>query len=160
MFLKFVDAPSRALIGMSLPMNLIHNRTSDLWRAFMPRRREITGAIGNDLFSVQVYDPMGYRDPFQTSTNFTKWAAAQVEENTVPPTGMATLLLPPGKYAVFLHRGAALTAQDTSRYIAGVWLPASGMVLDARPHFEILGDKYRNNEPASEEEIWIPVCNY
>jgi len=25
------------------------------------------------------------------------------------------------------------------------------------PRIEILGEKYRNNDPDSEEEIWIPV---
>jgi AraC family transcriptional regulator len=42
-------------------------------------------------------------------------------------------------------------------YIFTRWLPASGYQLDNRPHFEILGDKYKNNDPESEEEIWIPV---
>jgi len=29
--------------------------------------------------------------------------------------------------------------------------------LDNRPHFEVLGEKYKNGDPESEEEIWIPV---
>jgi AraC family transcriptional regulator len=29
--------------------------------------------------------------------------------------------------------------------------------LDNRPHFEILGEKYKNESPDSEEELWIPV---
>jgi predicted transcriptional regulator YdeE len=29
--------------------------------------------------------------------------------------------------------------------------------IDNRPHFEVLGDKYKNNDPSSEEEIWIPI---
>jgi AraC family transcriptional regulator len=29
------------------------------------------------------------------------------------------------------------------------------MFCDDRPHFEILGDKYKNDHPDSEEEIWI-----
>jgi hypothetical protein len=29
--------------------------------------------------------------------------------------------------------------------------------LDDRPHFEVLGSKYRNNDPESEEETWIPT---
>jgi AraC family transcriptional regulator len=29
--------------------------------------------------------------------------------------------------------------------------------LAARPHMELLGEKYRNNDPHSEEEIWIPI---
>lgn len=37
------------------------------------------------------------------------------------------------------------------------WLPASDYNLDNRPHFEVLGEKYKNNDPTSEEEIWIPI---
>jgi AraC family transcriptional regulator len=37
------------------------------------------------------------------------------------------------------------------------WLPASGYELDDRPHFEILGERYKNNDPDSEEELWFPV---
>ena len=29
--------------------------------------------------------------------------------------------------------------------------------FDNRPQFEILGEKYKNNAPDSEEEIWIPI---
>jgi AraC family transcriptional regulator len=36
-------------------------------------------------------------------------------------------------------------------------LPASGYELDDRPHFEILGERYKNNDPDSEEELWFPV---
>jgi AraC family transcriptional regulator len=36
-------------------------------------------------------------------------------------------------------------------------VPASNYDLDDRPHFEILGDKYKNGDPNSEEDIWIPI---
>jgi len=36
-------------------------------------------------------------------------------------------------------------------------VPSSDYELDNRPQFEILGQKYKNNDPSSEEEIWIPV---
>jgi AraC family transcriptional regulator len=39
----------------------------------------------------------------------------------------------------------------------GTWLPGSDFVLDTRPHFEVLGDQYKNNDTTSEEEIWIPI---
>ncbi|MGK2861531.1 MAG: GyrI-like domain-containing protein [Chitinophagaceae bacterium] len=42
-------------------------------------------------------------------------------------------------------------------YIFNTWLPPSGYDLDNRPHFEILGEKYKNDDPLSEEEIWIPI---
>lgn len=39
------------------------------------------------------------------------------------------------------------------------WLPKSDYELDERPHFEILDEKYKNDDPNSEEEIWIPIRN-
>jgi predicted transcriptional regulator YdeE len=53
-------------------------------------------------------------------------------------------------------------AFDTiQNYIYTEWLPASNYELDNRPQFEILGVKYKTNDPNSEEEIWIPIgqCN-
>ena len=72
------------------------------------------------------------------------------------PEGFTTLLLAEGLYAVFHYKGLNT---DTSifQYIYGVWLPSSSYVLDNRPHFEVLGEKYKNNDVNSEEEIWIPI---
>ena len=69
---------------------------------------------------------------------------------------METFTLPVGLYGVFDHKGLS---NDNSifQYIFGTWLPNSTYQLDNRPHFEILGEKYRNNDPASEEEIWVPI---
>jgi AraC family transcriptional regulator len=56
-----------------------------------------------------------------------------------------------------LHKGAASTGQKIFQYIFETWLPNSGYLLDNRPHFEILGAKYKNEDPDSEEELWIPI---
>jgi AraC family transcriptional regulator len=61
-----------------------------------------------------------------------------------------------GLYAVFNYKGLN-TDNRIFIHIFTEWLPSSGYVLDERPHFEILGEKYKNNDPESEEEIWIPV---
>ncbi|WP_371811654.1 GyrI-like domain-containing protein [Flavobacterium sp. M31R6] len=37
------------------------------------------------------------------------------------------------------------------------WIPNSKYDLDHRPHFEILGAKYKKDDPNSEEEIWVPI---
>ncbi|RYE38364.1 MAG: GyrI-like domain-containing protein, partial [Sphingobacteriales bacterium] len=37
------------------------------------------------------------------------------------------------------------------------WLPNSAYELDDRPHFELLGSKYKNDDAESEEEIFVPV---
>ena len=69
---------------------------------------------------------------------------------------METFLLEGGLYAVFIHRGSS-TDTSTFHYIFSTWLPKSNYILDSRPHFEVLGEKYKNGDPDSEEEIWIPI---
>jgi AraC family transcriptional regulator len=66
------------------------------------------------------------------------------------------LEIPPGTYAVFHYKGLS---SDSSvwRYIYNEWLPNSPWELDHRPHFERLGAKYKNEDPNSEEDIYIPV---
>jgi AraC family transcriptional regulator len=80
----------------------------------------------------------------------------EVDIETQIPEGMETLTIPGGMYAVFHYKGLST---DTSifEYIFKTWLPSSGYVLDDRPHFERLGEKYKNGDPNSEEDIFIPV---
>jgi AraC family transcriptional regulator len=153
---KIETLKEKKLIGKRLRMSLSKNRTGELWRSFMLKRKEITNNIGTELYSMQVYDP-SYFSNFNPNTEFEKWAATEVVNFDVVPDEMETVLLPEGLYAVFLHKGAASTAPETFRYIFGTWLPGSDYLLDNRPHFELLGEKYKNDDPDSEEEIWIPV---
>jgi AraC family transcriptional regulator len=146
---------AKKLVGMRLRMSLTSNKTGELWRSFMPRRKEITNNLSNDLFSLQVY-PSTYFDSFDASREFEKWALIEVTDFEHIPSGMEAFELTGGLYAVFLHRGSSRD-NSTFHYIFNTWLPASGYVLDNRPHFEILGANYKNDSPDSEEEIWIPV---
>lgn len=144
----------KKLIGKHMKMSLANNKTGELWRSFMPRRREIQDTVTGDLFSLQNYlQPADLNNPNQ---EFEKWAAVEVTNSQPLPDGMDVFVIPAGQYAVFHYKGSSM---DTSifRFIFGEWLPASNYVLDARPHFEVLGDKYKNNDPDSEEDIWIPV---
>ncbi|MCB0855813.1 MAG: GyrI-like domain-containing protein, partial [Bacteroidetes bacterium] len=43
------------------------------------------------------------------------------------------------------------------QYIFFECLPKSDYLLDNRPHFEVLGEKAKLNDPNSEEEIWVPI---
>jgi len=137
-------------------MSFSENGTFELWRSFMPRRKEIQQVINNDLFSVQVY-PQGFFDHFDAESAFEKWAAVEVSKFNAFTEGMKTLILPAGLYAVFLYTGAPENASDTFKYILGSWMSGSGYSLDNRPHFEVLANKYKNGDPESEEEIWIPI---
>ena len=143
------------LIGKRLTMSLSDNRSGELWRSFMQSRKEIGNSIGNTLYSIQVYDPLYYAN-FNPTTEFVKWAASEVTDFYNMPDGMETITLPAGLYAVFPYKGLSSDPQ-IFRYIFGTWLPDSGYTLDNRPHFEKLGEKYKNEDPDSEEEIWIPI---
>jgi AraC family transcriptional regulator len=149
--------PEKKLVGMHLSMSFADNKTGELWRSFMPHRNKIQHPVSADLFSMQVFPVTFNFGNINPHEKFEKWAAIEVVDFSNVPEGMETFLLPQGLYAVFLHKGAAQTAQQTFQFIFGIWLPASGYSIDARPHFEILGEKYKNNDPESEEEIWIPV---
>jgi AraC family transcriptional regulator len=139
-----------------MKMSFSGNTTSELWRGFMPRLKEISNKTDSSLYSVEIYSE-GFFDSFDPDVVFEKWAAAEVSEFAGIPEKMTSLVIPEGTYAVFIYRGLPAEAEGFYRYIFNEWLPSSGYSLDNRPHFAKMGGKYRSNDPASEEEIWIPV---
>lgn len=146
----------KQLIGISVQTSLANDQTYRLWQSFMPRRKEITNSIHTDLFSIQIF-PFSFDFTFSDlNTSFTKWAAVEVEHTNHIPIGMSELKIPDGLYAVFNYKGLN-TDPSIFIYIFSEWLPKSIYQLDNRPHFELLGERYKNNDPNSEEEIWIPV---
>ncbi|PKP22495.1 MAG: GyrI-like domain-containing protein [Bacteroidetes bacterium HGW-Bacteroidetes-21] len=148
--------PERKLVGKRLKMTFADNKTGELWKSFMPRCNEIQNAVGTTRYSLQNYKP-GFFDLVNPLAVFEKWATVEVTDfNDVPPE-METFVLPEGLYAVFHYKGSSASAEQVFHYIFGTWLPASDYLLDDRPHFEILGEKYKNCDPDSEEDICIPI---
>ena len=152
--IKFLS--EKKLIGTRMTMTFAHNKTAELWKNFMPRRHEIVNNVNTLLYSMQLYAP-SFFDAFNPNKEFEKWATMEVTNFTTFPQGMETFILPSGMYAVFLYQGNETKAEDFFRFILGIWLPNSEYVLDNRPHFEVLGEKYKQGNPDSEEEIWIPI---
>jgi AraC family transcriptional regulator len=152
---KIITSSEKKLIGKRLNMSFEDYRVSDLWRSFMPRRKEITNTISGDLISMSVYGQKFFED-YDPSREFEKWAAVEVSDFDNVPDGMETFIIKPGLYSVFDYKGSN-TDHSIFEYIFQTWLPNSEYQLDNRPHFEVLGDKYKNNDPSSEEEIWIPI---
>ena len=146
----------KTLVGQRQRMSLLTNSTVALWRSFGQRQRAQPFAGSPERYSVQVYGP-DYFQPFRPEATFEKWAAVELTPPATAPPDLETLTLPGGLYAVFLYQGPASAGDAVFRYILQEWLPASAYVLDDRPHFEVLGEKYRNDDPASEEEIWLPI---
>lgn len=145
----------KKLIGKKSTMGFIKYTVSELWKNFLPRRQEISNNVTDDLISMTIYSHNHFVN-FNPSHEFEKWAAIEVSNFNNSPTNMSVFTLRGGLYAVFDYKGLNT---DTSifEYIFETWLPNSNYLLDDRPHFEILGEKYKNNDPNSEEEIWIPI---
>jgi AraC family transcriptional regulator len=147
----------KKLIGKKISMSLSDNKTGQLWKIFMPRLNEIQKQVSANLYSIQTALP-DYFTNFNPNTIFEKWAAIEVENIDHIPDEMETITLNGGQYAVFNYKGLS-TDTKIFEYIYGKWLPESKYDLDDKPHFCIMGEKYKNADPDSEEEIWIPIKN-
>lgn len=148
----------KKLIGKRMSMSFAEYRVRELWSAFMPLRKEIKHNVNNDLISLVQYAPDHFEN-FDPTNVFERWAAVEVDHFDHVPQELETFIVPAGVYAVFHYKGSSNDASHFFNEIYNAWLPASNYVLDNRPHFEVLGEQYKNNDPASEEEIWIPIKN-
>jgi AraC family transcriptional regulator len=145
------------LIGQKLTMSFAKNRTVELWQSFSPRRKEIKNLVNADLYSVEIYPDTNFFKRFDPTKEFEKWAAVAVNDFSTVPDEMAKLTIPEGEYAVFHYKGKPSDIQETFQYIYGVWLPNSEYKMDDRPYFALMGEKYKGEDPESEEEFWIPI---
>jgi len=148
--------PGKKFVGKRIKMSFTENKTRELWQSLMPRKKEIKNNIGGALYSIEIYEPF-YFTNFNPEKEFEKWAAIEVRDFDAVPDEMETLISPAGLYAVFLHKGPASEGLKTYRYVFENWFPNQEYLLDDRPHFAIMGEKYKSEDPDSEEEILIPV---
>ena len=147
----------KKLVGLHIQTTLADNQTPALFRSFISRRREPENRLNANIYSVQVYDTSIDFRSFTPTTPFEKWAAVEVAAFGELPPGMEALIVPAGLYAVFLYKGLPQDFPSTAQYIFGTWLPQSEYIPDNRPHFEIMSPAYRPDDPAAEEEVWVPV---
>jgi AraC family transcriptional regulator len=145
----------KKLVGINAKMSVAEDKTAQLWGQFGPRTKEIENRISTDKISLQIY-PDSYFAVFNPAQTFEKWACVEVSGFGNILEGMKSLTLQGGKYAVFNYKGSG-SDKAIFQYIFSEWLPHSCFEVDDRPHFEVLGAQYKNNDPNSEEEIWIPV---
>ena len=106
--------------------------------------------LNNDFIAMQVYgDFNSLEKPFDI------WACVEVSDFNTIPNDLTAFRIPEGEYAVFLQKG--MNAAATYQKIITEWLPTSGYQIDDRPHFQVMGEKYKNGSPDSEEDFYVPV---
>ena len=151
---KIKAFPTTKFIGKNLSFSYADYRVFELWSSFMPRRKEIQNVIGCELYNIQI-NPENF--DFQPNTPYTKWVAVAVSTFENIPDGMESLEIQEGLYAVINYKGDQSNVAAFFKSIYTEWLPSSDYELENRPQFEILCEKYKNNSPEAEEEIWIPI---
>ncbi|OIQ38291.1 MAG: GyrI-like domain-containing protein [Bacteroidetes bacterium MedPE-SWsnd-G1] len=154
---NIIELQPKRMLGKSVRMTLAENKTYELWRSFQMQRSIIENAVGNDLYSLQLYDQLLDPQSFLPTTPFTKWALTEVTNQDNIPKGYKPFVLSGGLYAVFDLIGSIPEFIALNNYIFAEWLPNSNYQLDHRAHFELLGQNYKPNDPASEEQVWIPI---
>jgi len=158
MFLRIEEVPSRYFIGMNLRMSTANDRSAELWRSFMPKRKQIAKAIGENVYSIQQFDQLPDFNISISEDLYSNWAAKEVAQAVTIPNGMTHFEMPAGLYAVFLHKGTPADFPGTARYIFQSWLPASGYKVENRLFYQVLTPAYNPGNPASEEEVYIPIA--
>lgn len=153
---EIVEVDQKIIVGMKLEISLLENQTQILWQTFLPKLNSISNRLDNNLISMSIY-PSDYFQSFNPSNRFMKWAGVEVSEDSNLSDGLEIIKIPKGSYVQFLYQGLPSQAGPFYQSIFQEWFPRSGYRLDQRPHFEVLGDKYKNNDPSSEEMIYIPV---
>lgn len=154
---KIENFKETRLVGKKLKMSFAKDKTFELWRSFSPRRKEIKNSINSNLYSVELYPDTRFFKNFSPTKEFEKWAAVEVNSFEGIPNDMDKLIIPEGQYAVFQYKGKPSDAQNAFQFIYGVWLANSGYEMDDRPYFALMGEKYKGEDPDSEEEFWVPV---
>ena len=154
---RIEELKEKKLIGQKTRMSFANNKTFGLWKSFAPRKKEILNSASSDLYSVDIYNDSQFFVNFNPLKEFDKWAAIEVQDFDTFPEEMEKLVIPQGLYAVFHYKGKPSEAEETFKYIYGVWLPNSIYEMDNRPYLAIMGNKYKGEDPDSEEEFWIPI---
>lgn len=148
---KLLKISEKNLIGKK--SNMHHGEYGNivaLWKSFMPNRKDVINVMNENFIAMQVYSDFNTMEK-----SFDIWACVEVSSFENIPEGMNSITLPKGEYAVFLHKG--MNAAETYQKIMTEWLPNSGYEVDDRPHFQVMGAKYKNGSEDSEEDFYVPV---
>ncbi|WP_452229588.1 GyrI-like domain-containing protein [Lacinutrix sp. MEBiC02404] len=146
----------KKLVGQSIKMSLIDNKTFELFSGFMPNRKQVKNSIGSAIYEITEYSIDHFKS-FHPNNTFTKWATMEVENFDNIPEEMHHISIESGLYAVFTYKGLAKDFSKVMQYIFTEWLQKSEYALDNRAHFNVLGDKYIKDSPDAEEEVYIPI---
>ena len=104
---EIVSVSPKKLVGKSMVMSFIENRTGQLWGIFMSELKEIRNKIGDERISLQIYSDEFMQNP---KLQFRKWALVEVTNFELIPSGFEQFNLAGGVYAIFPYKGNIIQA--------------------------------------------------
>lgn len=149
--------PAMHLTGLKKNICVARDETIALWQAFAPQIKNIPNRANQNRINLTNYLHPIQETFLNLALPFERWAAVEVTGFSEVLTGLETLTIPEGLYAVFIHKGTALEFSKTLEYIYMQWMPAAGYQPDNRPHFETMGPDYKYGDPEASETVYIPV---
>lgn len=146
---RIVDHAPFSVVGMKVRSKAGSSEIPQMWEALNPRVHEIQDRVGDDV-------------AYGISTNMDEQTGefdyiAGFEVSSVPkiPEGMIRFEVPGGKYAVF--RTSLPRLGDTFLHAYRTWVPQSGYQLTGGPDFEVYGEEFDPQDPASEFDVYVPI---
>lgn len=127
-----------------------------IWDRFIAAMNDIPNRVNPyQSFGLEFY-PAEFFSQEQKKWNY--MAAVEVSSLDDIPMAMVGKTIPPHLYAVFTHRGAAMTLSHTFQTIFDEWFPQSDYNPAGFFDFELYDERYNpNDDSLSEIDIYIPV---
>lgn len=151
---RIVTRAACTVVGLKCRTSMANNLIPALWDDFGRRMGEIRDTAADPA----CYGVCFYEEGDGPSGDYFSYLAGRaVTRAEELPTGMEARALPAGEYAVFEHRGALDTLQQTYGYIYKDWLPNSAYEMVGTQDFELYDYRFKHGQSDSVLEIWIPI---
>ena len=152
---KIVERDEMKVIGLKCETTMKENTIPQLWGQFNTVCNRVPNRT-SDRFALGIC-PYVKMEDFDEETPFEYIAGFTVDSFDNVPEDMVAYVVPAARYAVFTHRGALNTLQDTYNAIFSSALSENGMELDSKDQLELYDDRFKYGEQDSEFDIYIPI---
>jgi len=154
----FVERDTEQVIGLAASYGDYHRYKIELlWKSFLKRTHEIKEPKPGVALGIYLAEhPQIKKSPDDT---YIYVAGLPVFGPTTIPTGMVSITIPKGQYAVFTHKGNLDTVIDSIDYIWGTWIPKN---LEHYQHvngpdFELYDSRFDLSNRFGEIDQYVPV---
>jgi AraC family transcriptional regulator len=125
-----------------------------LWDSFIQRAGEVPHRSDNAMYGVIYERP---REERSHPDELQYIAAVAVSSNSDIPSGMVSRSVPPGTFAIFVHRRPITKIAETCRHIYRDWLPQSAWQYAGIADIELYDQRFNCESEESQMEYWVSV---